>query len=56
VRIVALTGYRDDQARLRDAGFDGHLLKPTSIDKLFALLAALDRPGVEGRARASRPA
>jgi two-component system CheB/CheR fusion protein len=55
VRIVALTGYRDDQARLRDAGFDGHLLKPTSIDKLFALVAALDRPGQEAPARPARP-
>jgi two-component system CheB/CheR fusion protein len=43
VTIIALTGYQDDQARLREAGFDGHLLKPTSLEKLFALVAALDR-------------
>jgi two-component system, chemotaxis family, CheB/CheR fusion protein len=42
VRIIALTGYRDEPARLREAGFDGHLLKPTSIEKLLALVAALD--------------
>jgi two-component system CheB/CheR fusion protein len=50
VRIVALTGYRDEPARLREAGFDGHLLKPTSIEKLFALVAGLERPGEESRA------
>jgi len=30
---------------LREAGFDGHLLKPTSLEKLFALVAALDPTG-----------
>jgi CheY-like chemotaxis protein len=51
VRIVALTGYRDEPARLRDAGFDGHLLKPTSIEKLFALVAGLERPVEKGHVR-----
>ena len=41
VTLVALTGYRDDRARLREAGFDDHLLKPTSMEKLDALVAAL---------------
>jgi CheY-like chemotaxis protein len=45
VMVVALTGYQDDPARLREAGFDGHLLKPTSLEKLFALVAALDPTG-----------
>jgi CheY-like chemotaxis protein/two-component sensor histidine kinase len=56
VRLIALTGYRDEPARLRDAGFDGHLLKPTSIEKLFALVATLDGPAEESRARPPRPA
>jgi DNA-binding response OmpR family regulator len=54
VKIVALTGYRDDQVRLVEAGFDGHLLKPTSPAKLFALVAALDRPGVAALAQPAR--
>jgi CheY-like chemotaxis protein/anti-sigma regulatory factor (Ser/Thr protein kinase) len=40
--LVALTGYQDDRPRLREAGFDAHLLKPTQLEKLFALLAGLD--------------
>ena len=43
VMLVALTGYQDDPARLGEAGFDAHLLKPTSLEKLFALVAELDR-------------
>jgi two-component system, chemotaxis family, CheB/CheR fusion protein len=43
VMLVALTGYQDDPKRLREAGFDAHLLKPTSLEKLFALVADLDR-------------
>jgi two-component system, chemotaxis family, CheB/CheR fusion protein len=39
VLLVALTGYQADRVRLREAGFDGHLLKPTSLDKLYAMLA-----------------
>jgi two-component system, chemotaxis family, CheB/CheR fusion protein len=41
VTLIAHTGYRDDAARLKEAGFDGHLLKPLSMEKLDALLAAL---------------
>jgi two-component system, chemotaxis family, CheB/CheR fusion protein len=41
VTLIAHTGYRDDPARLKEAGFDGHLLKPLSMEKLDALVAAL---------------
>jgi len=41
--LVALTGYQDDPVRLLRAGFDAHLLKPASLDQLFALVAELDR-------------
>ena len=43
VLLVALTGYQDDKGRLHEAGFDAHLLKPTQLEKLFALLAGLDQ-------------
>ncbi|HVS62902.1 MAG TPA: CheR family methyltransferase [Thermoanaerobaculia bacterium] len=41
VMVIALTGYQEDSARLRAAGFDGHLLKPTSLERLFALVDEL---------------
>ncbi|HVS13632.1 MAG TPA: chemotaxis protein CheB [Thermoanaerobaculia bacterium] len=41
VTLVALTGYREDWARLREAGFDDHLLKPLSLEKLTVLVAGL---------------
>jgi two-component system, chemotaxis family, CheB/CheR fusion protein len=56
VMVVALTGYQDDPARLREAGFDGHLLKPASLEKLFALVAALDRTGERASAAPPQPA
>jgi two-component system CheB/CheR fusion protein len=56
VMLVALTGYQDDAARLREAGFDGHLLKPTSLEKLFALVAALDPTGERASAAPPQPA
>jgi CheY-like chemotaxis protein len=33
MRLVALTGYgqADDRERTRDAGFDGHLVKPVEF-------------------------
>ena len=43
VLLVALTGYQADPGRLHAAGFDLHRLKPTQPEKLFALLAELDR-------------
>ncbi|GAB2521842.1 hybrid sensor histidine kinase/response regulator [Lysobacter humi (ex Lee et al. 2017)] len=41
--MVALTGYGQDEDRRRalDAGFDHHLVKPTSLEALHRLLAAL---------------
>ena len=40
VAIVALTGWgqNDDRQRSREAGFDGHLVKPVVLDELLALL------------------
>ena len=40
VLLVALTGYGQDEDRRRtkEAGFDQHLTKPTSIDQLQRLL------------------
>jgi len=40
VYIIAVTGYAKDAARLADAGFDEHLIKPPDLDKLAALIAA----------------
>lgn len=37
--LLALTGYKADRGRLEEAGFDGHLLKPTNLADLFARLA-----------------
>jgi len=44
VRLVALTGYAapEDVARAQDAGFDDHLPKPPSPDRLEAILAGQD--------------
>ena len=41
--LVALTGYgqEDDRRRAFAAGFDRHLVKPTSIEALHALLTAV---------------
>ena len=43
-RLIALTGYQSDEARLKEAGFDHHLLKPTDLDSLAALLVGDERP------------
>ena len=42
VLLIAVTGYQNDPARLMQAGFDGHVIKPTSVKELSALLAARD--------------
>ena len=41
--MVALTGWgqEEDRARSREAGFDGHLVKPVDYRALMELLAAL---------------
>ena len=41
VRLVAVTGYGQDadRQRAREAGFDGHLVKPVNLDALDAVLA-----------------
>lgn len=41
--LVALTGYGQDEDRRRalEAGFDHHLVKPTSLDALYEVLATL---------------
>lgn len=43
VIVIALTGYGQeaDRQRSRDAGFDGHLVKPVDIDELTSLLTHL---------------
>ena len=55
--LVAVTGWGedDDIRRSREAGFDGHLVKPVEIDKLVELLStvALDRGRFTGRADSS---
>ena len=40
IPIVAITGWgqADDRQRSREAGFDGHLVKPVVLDELTALL------------------
>ena len=49
---IALTGYgmEEDIARCRDAGFDGHLTKPISLEKLEEMIHSLATPGVPGEA------
>jgi CheY-like chemotaxis protein len=44
--LVALTGYglAEDRERALAAGFDLHLVKPVDFDKLFDVLATVDRP------------
>ena len=43
--FIAVTGYgqASDQAMSRDAGFDHHLVKPTSVDALHELLTGFAR-------------
>jgi two-component system CheB/CheR fusion protein len=39
IRLIAVTGYQRDDARLRAAGFDDHVIKPRCLDRLSSLLA-----------------
>ncbi len=45
--LVAVTGYAEDEARLRsrEAGFDHHLVKPVDPDAILALLASMEWSG-----------
>ncbi|HXU30926.1 MAG TPA: PAS domain S-box protein [Thermoanaerobaculia bacterium] len=47
VKVIALTGWGQevDRARSKEAGCDGHLVKPVNLDDLEALLAQLESPG-----------
>ena len=48
VALIALTGYGqpEDQRRARDAGFDLHLVKPVSVERLDHAIASLDPSSV----------
>jgi len=50
--LVAVTGYQSDIQRLKEAGFDQHLIKPPNMQKLAAMLAAWDSGNV-GKAETS---
>jgi two-component system, chemotaxis family, CheB/CheR fusion protein len=41
--MVAVTGYQNDADRLKQAGFDRHLIKPPNIQTVSALIASSDR-------------
>ncbi len=43
--LIAVTGYQRDAVRLKQAGFDQHLIKPPNMQNLSALLAAWDGAG-----------
>ncbi len=45
ILLIAVTGYQRDAARLKQAGFDQHLMKPPNMRKLAAMLAAWDTGG-----------
>jgi CheY-like chemotaxis protein len=63
IRVVAVTGcgHEDDVKRTREAGFDGHLVKPLDFDRLVWVVAAGARAATQtarppgGRLRVSRP-
>lgn len=46
VHLVAMTGYGQevDRRRVRDAGFDAHLVKPASVNELRRLLVRFSTP------------
>ena len=45
ILLIAVTGYQKDASRLKQAGFDHHLIKPPDMPKLSAMLAAWDDEG-----------
>jgi len=40
ILLIAVTGYQNDGARLKEAGFDHHLIKPPDMKKLSDCIAA----------------
>ncbi|MCA9636678.1 MAG: hypothetical protein KC420_11680, partial [Myxococcales bacterium] len=54
-RLIALTGYAlaEDVERALAAGFDAHLSKPVSLQRLREALAGVALRGGEGRAAQS---
>jgi two-component system, chemotaxis family, CheB/CheR fusion protein len=42
ILLIAATGYEKNEARLKQAGFDQHLIKPIKMQSLSALIAGLD--------------
>jgi len=46
ILLIAATGYRKNDARLKQAGFDQHLIKPLDMQRLAALIAGLDGEAV----------
>ena len=55
--LVALSGYAlpEDLQRAQDAGFDRHLAKPPSLEKLEALLAEAPQRSTDTPAATSQP-
>jgi CheY-like chemotaxis protein len=52
VRLIALTGYgrADDRSKVREAGFDAHLVKPVAPTDMLKALTALKPGGPTDRA------
>ena len=42
--VIAVTGYKKDSARLEQAGFDHHLVKPPDMRQLSGMIAAWKGP------------
>ena len=42
ILLIAVTGYKNDTSRLKQAGFDQHLIKPPDMRKLASLIAGWD--------------
>jgi len=42
ILLIAATGYQRNDARLKQAGFDQHFIKPIDMPRLAALIAGLD--------------
>ena len=51
ILLIAVTGYQKDAARLKQAGFDQHLIKPPDMLKLSAFIAGWDPTTGQGMHR-----